>query len=365
MTGKVAARRGVVTASRRTVLAAGLSALSGCGHGLVGAAPLVQVNLLQAPAAPAPPDAVPADPGAALQTGFDAVQRMTVPVMVQDHGPFTFVVDTGANHSVIAAEVASGLDLPRAGRAAIHGIAGVDPAETVHVRRLQVGGFASRRVRMPVLARSHLGADGLLGVDVLAGRHMIMDFEANRFSIASSDDGFRHQTRAGGGGRLAAQVIDPSVVIVPARYRFGQLTIVDAEVGDGVPVTAFLDSGAQSTVGNLALRRAVYSREPSLALRATQVQLVSATGQTVSGELSPLPRLRLGGLRVGNLSCVFADLHTFAIWDLIDRPAILIGMDVMRHFRAIELDYGRREVVFRTPGGPAAGPAPAGPTGPG
>ena len=117
---------------------------------------------------------------------------------------------------------------------------------------------------------------------------------------------------------------DPAVVIVPARQRFGQLTIVDAEV-NGVPVTAFLDSGAETTVGNLALRDAVMIREPGLRAQVIVVQLVSATGQMVSGELSRIPPLRLGGLRIGNLSCVFADLHTFRIWDLLDRPAILVG----------------------------------------
>ncbi len=342
---------------RRAVLAGAL-ALGGCASLSVTAAPPVHVHLLQGPPAP-PPDGAPEGGEAALQTGFDAVQRMTVPVTIQDGGPFTFVVDTGANHSVIAADAAQALGLPSAGRAAVHGIAGVDPAETVQVRRLQVGGFAARRVRMPVLPRHHLGADGLLGVDVLAGRHMIMDFEANQFSIAASSETFRREARTGGSGRLSRETFDPSVVVVPARYRFGQLTIIDAEVGAAIPITAFLDSGAQSTVGNLALRRAVYAREPSLALRAMQVQLVSATGQMVSGELAPLPGLRLGGLRIGNLSCVFADLHTFAIWDLIETPAILIGMDVMRHFRAIELDYARREVVFRTPTPTPTPPTPS------
>jgi hypothetical protein len=332
---------------RRTFLATGL-AMTGCAAIGDAVAPPVHVHLLQGAAAPPPAGVPPAD-SALLQTGFDAVRRMTVPVTIQDQGPFTFVVDTGANHSVIAVDTAQALSLASAGRAAVHGIAGVDPAETVRVRHLRVGGFTARRVRMPVLPRHHLGADGLLGVDILAGRHMIMDFGTNRFSISPSSETFRREIRPRGSGRLSTETQDPQVVVVPARYRFGQLTIIDAEVGAGIPITAFLDSGAQSTVGNLALRRAVYTREPGLALRAQQVQLVSATGQMVSGELAPIPGLRLGGLRIGNLSCVFADLHTFAIWDLIDTPAILIGMDVMRHFRAIELDYARREVVFRTP----------------
>ena len=138
------------------------------------------------------------------------------------------------------------------------------------------------------------------------------------------------------------------MVVVPARQRFGQLTIVDAEF-EGVPVTAFLDSGAETTVANLACRNAILAREPWRASDFLTVQVVSATGQAVTGELSRIPPLRLGGMKIGNLLSVFADLHTFRIWDLQDSPAILVGVDVMRHFDAVELDFGRSEVTFRGP----------------
>lgn len=353
----------IAALSRRGFLTgAAASPLAACAGGFGPLAPAMQINLADAPIAlPPPPPGVeaPVDPGASLLAGFDPVQRMTVPVMIEGAGPFVFVVDTGANHTAMAAEVAAGLNLPSAGRALIHGIAGAEPAPTVSVRRITIGGATARRMRMPLLPRSALGADGLLGVDALERRHVSLDFEQNRFNIAASDETFTRALSTGGGGRLRSPETDPSVVVVPARYRFGQLTIVDAEVGVGLPVTAFLDSGAQSTVGNMALRDAAYAQDTGLALRVTRVQLVGATGQTVTGDLARLPSLRLGGLRIGNLSCVFADLHTFRIWDLIDRPAILIGMDVMRHFRAIELDFARRQVVFRTPG-PAVTAGPVG-----
>ena len=343
MTGFDQTRRGLIGGLAAT------APLAACATILPSPRRMIQVNLTDTPLSPVPADqAAPSTDNAVLQAGFDPVQRMTVPVMIEGKGPFTFVVDTGANHSVLSIEAAQGLDLPSGGPAAIHGIAGVEPAETVFVRQLTIGSVVTKRIRMPLVSRRNLGADGLLGVDVLTRRDVQLDFERNRFNIARSDSSFRRTMTTGGGGRLATPGVDPDIVVVPARYRFGQLTIIDAEVGVGLPITAFLDSGAQSTVGNLALRNAAFLQEPGLALRTLRVQLVSATGQTVSGDLARLPGLRLGGLRIGNLSCVFADLHTFKIWDLVDRPAILIGMDVMRHFKTIELDFGRREVVFET-----------------
>jgi hypothetical protein len=41
---------------------------------------------------------------------------------------------------------------------------------------------------------------------------------------------------------------------------------------------------------------------------------------------------------------VFADLHTFRIWNLIDRPAILIGIDILSQFQTVALDFPRSEV---------------------
>lgn len=328
--------------SRRVVLG-GLAAspLAACASAPERA--VVQVNL-QSAALPPLEAAAPPDQDGAVRASFDAVRRMLVDVLIDGAGPYRFVVDTGANRSVLSTEVAAALGLPVVGQAAVHGIAGVLPSPTVLVKALAVGELLTRRVRMPVLEGRYLGADGLLGVDVLANRRALLDFQAQAFSLLSGGE----PAPAVRSSRVAPTpaAVDPDVVIVPARHRFGQLTIVDAEIG-GVKLTAFLDSGAENTVGNMALHNALQG--PGLLNeRLPRVELVSATGQIAAGELSTVPPLRLGGVRLGNLACVFADLHTFRIWDLEDRPALLIGVDVMRHFDAIELNFRERLVKFRS-----------------
>ena len=144
----------------------------------------------------------------------------------------------------------------------------------------------------------------------------------------------------------AAGPAGAGVVVVPAKFRFGQLIIIDAAI-QGRPITCFLDSGSDSTVGNLALRRLVVEATPS-ATRSF-VQLFSATGQTAQGEVLPLPPLKLGGLRMDKLEAVFADLHVFDLWKLKELPTLLIGIDILRHFDGVAIDYGRREVAFRLP----------------
>jgi hypothetical protein len=315
------------------------------GLGMAACSPLIQkplitVNLTdQGPAPGAQNDA-----GARLDTALDEARRMTVPVRVNGHGPFQFVVDTGANRSVIGAEIAERLHLPAAGSTPVHGIAGVEPANLFKVARMQVGAAYASGLELPGLAAAKLGADGLLGVDVMRNRRVTLNFVANEFEIGTSAVGVAIEPMRG--SRLADP--GPQIITVPARYRFGQLVIVGAEVA-GSPVAAFLDSGAQISVGNPALKEAVLRQHPDIAARLVDVPLISATGQSAQGQMARLPPLRLGGLRIQSLTVVFADLHIFKLWELQDRPSILIGIDVLRQFERVVLDFGHREVVFQAP----------------
>ena len=332
-------RRGL---NRRVLFGAGLVSIAFSPAVARGRRPQVQINLADQPALPPSPDGQPV----VIRAGADPSSRMSVPVRLNGQGPYTFVVDTGANRSVVAIETAESLKLPAGEPTPVHGIAGIEPANTVLVASLEVGEVRSLDLNLPILSTAHLGAQGLLGVDVMRNRHVVLDFVANTLVIGPA----QHDPDARFSLERPTRILGErqGVISVPARYRFGQLTIVDADVG-GVPVTAFLDSGSQNTVANLALRNAIVDRRPLLATRMRPVELMSATGQIADGEACLLPPLRLGGLGIGNLGAVFSDLHTFAVWQLQDRPAILIGVDVLRHFDAVELDFNRKRVVFHAP----------------
>jgi predicted aspartyl protease len=330
----------------RRAAGAGLAALAGACAASPRAPPIL-VNLAGAQAPPPPDGALPN----AAPTAADLAGRVTVGVYLDGQGPFDFVVDSGANRTVLSAELAQALRLPPMDPAPVHGIAGVEPAPTALVEELRVGLVRSRKLRLPVLPRARLGVDGLLGVDVLRGRRVRIDFLRRELKIEISEgrrgsDVNPFDMRRNATGALPE--VTAREIVVPARFRFGQLIIVAAEVARK-PVTAFLDSGSQSTVGNLALRRAVLGTTRDPKARRYMTPLYSATGQTAEGELAELPPLRIGGLTLRNVLTAFADLHVFDLWRLQDRPTILIGVDVMKAFEAVTLDFGRREVVFTLP----------------
>ena len=112
-------------------------------------------------------------------------------------------------------------------------------------------------------------------------------------------------------------------------------------------IPAFLDSGAQDTIGNMALRELALTRYPLTPLRA--VSIISVTGQTIPAEFADLPALRFGGVTLSSWPIAFADLHIFRMWDLVHAPAILIGVDVLSRFETVCLDFRRNEVGFRLP----------------
>ncbi len=345
--------------SRRRALgaiAAAPLAVSACAEDPASAPQeLVSINMAQAGppsqaagATPSPvPDTTPIpefDAGALLESAFDQALRMTAPIYVNGLGPFPFVIDTGANRSVVSREVAQVCGLPWGGAAPMHGIAGVEQAPMVKVSRLRVGQVLSANLRLPVLPRSRLGAEGLLGVDMLRDRRIRLDFKASHFEITPSEGA----TLARGSN---SRLNDPNgPVTVPAHYRFGQLVIFDANAV-GRTVTAFLDSGSQITVGNMAMRKAILEARPDLSPRFVERELFSATAQQAHAELALLPDLRLGGQQITNLVAAFADLHIFDLWDLRAQPTVLIGVDVLRRFDQVVLDFGRREVSFWPPRG--------------
>ena len=79
-----------------------------------------------------------------MSTGRDLVGRITAKVMVQGRGPYDFVVDTGANRTVVSTELADELRLPDAGMARVHGIVGAENTRTVVVDALRIDAMAAR-----------------------------------------------------------------------------------------------------------------------------------------------------------------------------------------------------------------------------
>jgi predicted aspartyl protease len=270
------------------------------------------------------PNSVPANQ--TIETLRDPYRRMTAPVELNRSGPYYFVVDTGANQSVVSQEIAAALALAPGPTLPLHGVADVEDTPTAIVTEVKIGQSVDKEVLMPVLPKAAIGADGILGLDRLRNQRLTLDFQHHRLDIQKS--------------HFASLPAFTSSVM--GRQRSGQLTIVDADLA-GIRISAFLDSGAERTIGNPALLNLAIQRNPSG--RFFEAPVISVTGKTVPGQVAMLPVLRLGSVRLVDIAITFADLHVFQIWGL-QSPAVLVGMDALSVFDSVTLDFGRAEVWF-------------------
>ena len=109
---------------------------------------------------------------------------------------------------------------------------------------------------------------------------------------------------------------------------------------------AFIDSGSQYSIGNMALKRQMAGSTASQAHQARVVSLHGVNGRAASAELALVDEVRLGGTRLGPMPLLFSDLYCFNTLDLMDEPAILIGADILGRFRNVSVDFTDNRVIF-------------------
>lgn len=272
------------------------------------------------------------EPASIIGADEDRYDRLTIPVRVGGQGPYDFVVDTGADRSVLSQDIADSLGLEPGKPVMVQGIIGAELAQTVKAPELDLGKIVLKGLDMPVLSRERLGADGLLGVDALQRRRLVMDFRERRLEIQAASGAFNPSSTR-------------TDAFVPVRDRFGRLVIIDANA-NRVPVAAFIDSGAGMSIGNRALADAIRARG-DWRDAAPLAPLYGVTSHEATGEVRRLDFVRLGGVRFTDIPVLIADLDLFEQWGVANRPTLLLGVDVLRLFSRVEMDYGRKRVMFR------------------
>lgn len=253
----------------------------------------------------------------------DRSNRMTVPVRVSGAGPFQFLVDTGADRTAVSRELAGKLGLASGGMASVHTVTGQSLVSTAVVPDLELTRRPVKVAEAPLLESANMGADGIIGVDALRSQTVLFDFETDTLSIVPSATSGFHDS-------------DPNVIVVQATRKNGRLVFADA-TANGKAVTVVVDTGAQISIGNEALREQLVGR--GLVDPSQKVDLESVTGGLITGDYMFVRELEIGGLTLKNLAIVFADAHTFKELKLSNRPALLLGMNAIRAFKKVSIDF--------------------------
>jgi predicted aspartyl protease len=257
---------------------------------------------------------------------------MTVPVRISGAGPFRFLIDTGADRTAVSRELASRMRFASAETASLHSLSGVSRVSTATVPSLQLTRKEIRNINAPLLEGENIGADGILGTDSLRSQRVLFDFETQTLSVVPS--------------AVPDFKAEPGTIVVQGTRRNGRLVVTEA-TANGRPLSVVIDTGAQISIGNAALRRSLTGAKMLKDLKP--VELVSVTGEKISGEYMFIRQLDLGGVGLKNLAVVFADAHTFKQLKLDKRPTLLLGMNAMRSFKKVSIDFASRKLRVIVP----------------
>ncbi|MCD2324562.1 aspartyl protease family protein [Sphingomonas sp. IC-56] len=272
-------------------------------------------------------------PEAMLLALEQADARLTVPVAIGSRGPYKFIIDTGAERSVVSRELAQVLRLAPGKPVSLTSMTGTGRVETVIVPDLAIRTIGKpHRVVAPALFARHLGAAGLLGIDTLKDHQVSIDFEKLEMAVQPSSKRNKRARRS------------PDEIVVTAKSLFGQLIVTDAFYGS-TRIRVVLDTGSAVTMGNSALRKRIGRR----AAQAEPVELTSVTGETTVAAYTTIPDVTVGRVQFGELPVAFADVEPFRRFGLSEHPALLLGMDALRSFRRVDIDFPNRQVRFLMP----------------
>ena len=300
----------------------------------LGTAPLLAFATGQ-DAAPSPSD-VPIIPELSIIQPFeiDRTDRMTVPVRINNSEPVDFIVDTGAERTVISGDLAQRLALEAGPELRLATISGPTTAPSFYIEELTLKSHKVEGIEAPALERNNLGGNGLLGIDSLEDSKVFLDFRTQHLEVLPS-------TRRPG-------KLEQGMIVVSAKKRAGRMILSSAEV-DGIKVDIILDTGAQASMGNFALRDRLRKRH--LRFDYMPVKMKSVTGKELHGDFSQIREIRIGNFNVTNLPVTFTQNYAFEALNLNDRPAILFGMDALKLFDRVVIDFGSRRVAFDLPRG--------------
>ncbi len=278
-----------------------------------------------------------AAPATEIVTGTsDRYDRMTVPVTVEGQGPFRFMIDTGSQATVVTRGLSDRLQLEIVGNAIVVGLASRVPVQLVELNGLEFAARVFDNISAPLLEAHHIGADGILGLDSLQDMRVMIDFRDETIAVDTSKEL---------GGNRGYEIV------VRARRKLGRLIITDALI-DGVSTAVIIDTGAQASIGNLALRQKLRGSDQG-ASTATDVN-----GNTIAGNVVVARSLRIQTMQLSNTAITFADSPAFDELGLGRRPALILGMSNLRMFDRVAIDFNSRQVLFDLPSEAFSGTAP-------
>lgn len=250
-------------------------------------------------------------------------QRITVAVSLNGKGPYPFLIDTGAERTVLSSRTALELGLITEGTAKLVGAIGTAEVTKVRIDTLDLGRERLENISALVLEEADVGAAGILGIDALRDHRVTFHFDNERITIGRLGQANRHYD-----------------VVIGGKARSDRMILSHAWL-DGVRVKVIIDTGSNVTIGNPALakrlRRGGFIGE---------AMIRDVTGASHKAPVIGAQYFNIGDLGFRNTYLVIAPSPAFTTLGLDDEPAILLGMNFLRAFKRVAVDFRSRSIAF-------------------
>ncbi len=260
----------------------------------------------------------------------DRLERMTVSVTIAQGGPYEFIIDTASQRTILSKEIAGALALDIEDQVNIVALAGTTTVQTVYVPSLTLGKRSYDSLISPIFRAANIGADGVLGLDSLQGQRILFDFVGRQISVEDTSRKLRSRSLR--------------EIVVTARRRSGQLIFTNATIA-GIKTSVIIDTGGELSIGNKALQRRLRLKSSAM----EQASLVDVTGRTVQADYGIAEELLIGRARFGVIPIAFADIAPFKALKLDKKPALFLGMNALRKFDRVAIDFANRKIYFLLP----------------
>src|SRR6266496_3617917 len=248
-----------------------------------------------------------------------------LPVHVNDHGPFHFILDTGAGTSLLSSELSKQLEVKITDSKEGQSAGGKVSVSLAKVASLAVAEAKLDDVDVGIVDLSHIGKtigakiDGDLGYNFLKHFRVTIDYR-------DCEIHFDDPKRVESFGRVAKTEV-PIRLASPAK----PLILVDVHANGRGPFQFAIDTGTSTTAIAPELAK-------QLGVESSPVGAGTTGGASVDFSAGMLQSFQLGGAKIDNMAVVVADFFEMLNTAVGAKLDGIVGYNFLRNYKVV-IDY--------------------------
>jgi predicted aspartyl protease len=277
--------------------------------------------------------------------------QLLVPAHVGGGEELWFILDTGASATTITPATRKKLGLAGLGAHSQTDVVAAGGAklgaqgyrlEHLRVGPREYGAMVVWEASLDEVPGDGVAVAGILGQDFLALHDVELDFDGHKLRLYPAGHGV---------GAITKPLAKVPFTVLPEG-----LLSIDVRVDDAAPLPAIVDLGASASILNRRGAK-LAGWEPPLrkekgssgakGKRKAKAAAVGADGAAIAVVPHPFGHVDMGGRRVSDPLFFVGDLPVFTTLHLGDRPAMILGLDVLGKHEVV-IDYANR-ALYLTP----------------